>query len=125
MKFAAIDVGSNAVRLLLSRVIETAGAPPLVKKEALMRIPLRLGEDAFVRGRISTDKTDRFISTMTGFRYLMDAYQPLEYMACATSAMREAENGQQIAMQVKEACGTGIANYYRGTGSGNNSCKSL
>ena len=72
MKFAAIDIGSNAVRLLLARVIEE-GDEPLLKKEVLVRMPLRLGDDVFRDGRISADKTQRLADTMVGFRHLIRA----------------------------------------------------
>lgn len=100
MKFAAIDIGSNAVRLLLTQVLEN-GDKPYFKKDSLIRIPLRLGEDAFVRRRISDEKGEQLVKTMTGFRALIDAYRALDYMACATSAMREASNGQSLVEEVR------------------------
>lgn len=87
MKFAAVDVGSNAIRLLLARVIDD-GQEPFVKKESLIRIPLRLGDDAFVRKQISVEKAAALVNSMKGFSYLMRAYRPITYRACATSAMR-------------------------------------
>jgi exopolyphosphatase/guanosine-5'-triphosphate,3'-diphosphate pyrophosphatase len=107
LKFAAIDIGTNAVRLLLTKVIEDGG-PPLFKKEVLVRMPLRLGEDVFSKDRISDEKTDRLVDTMTGFRYLIEAYPALEYMAVATSAMRVAENGREVASLVSERTGIDI-----------------
>ncbi len=104
MKFAAIDVGSNAVRLLLSRV-DTEGIEPIYEKISLMRMPIRLGEDAFVHNNISQDKISRLVNTMIGFRHLMDAYEPIEYMACATSAMREADNSDEIISQIRKKSG--------------------
>jgi len=104
LKFAAIDVGSNAVRLLLSRVIENGGEP-FFKKESLVRIPIRLGEDAFSQSRISREKEANLIKTMSGFRYLMEAYEAMDYIACATSAMREAENGNEIVERIRDASG--------------------
>jgi exopolyphosphatase/guanosine-5'-triphosphate,3'-diphosphate pyrophosphatase len=101
MKFAAIDIGSNAVRLLLSRVIEN-GKYPIFKKESLIRMPIRLGEDAFVKKRISDEKVERLVTTMTAFRHLIKAYDAVDYMACATSAMREAENGDEIVQLVRK-----------------------
>lgn len=106
MRFAAIDVGSNAVRLLLARVFVPDNGEPMFKKESLIRIPLRLGDDAFVRKQISKDKSERLVHTMRGFSALMDAYQPISYRACATSAMREAENGAELAARV--AAETGV-----------------
>lgn len=104
LRFAAIDVGSNAVRLLLKRVIET-GSRALFKKESLVRVPLRLGDEAFGDRHISDDKRAALINTMRGFHYLMQAYRPLGVMACATSAMREADNGQEIVQDIKEQTG--------------------
>ena len=104
MKFAAIDIGSNAVRLLLSRVIEN-GKYPIFKKESLIRIPIRLGEDAFVRKRISAEKAEQLINTMRGFKFLIEAYQAIDYMACATSAMREAENGEDVVKEIMRRSG--------------------
>ena len=68
-------------------------------------MPLRLGDDVFLNGRISDDKCDRLIKTLKGFRYLIDAYQPIAFRACATSAMREAENGSDIADLVRVSAG--------------------
>lgn len=104
MKFAAIDIGSNAVRLLLSRVIEN-GKYPIFKKESLIRIPIRLGEDAFVRKRISAEKAEQLVNTMRGFKFLIEAYQAIDYMACATSAMREAENGEDVVKEIMRPSG--------------------
>jgi exopolyphosphatase/guanosine-5'-triphosphate,3'-diphosphate pyrophosphatase len=104
VRFAAIDIGSNAVRLLLSRVFEN-GVLPHFKKESLIRMPLRLGDEAFTRRRISDQKAEMLVNTMIGFKYLIDAYQPLDYMACATSAMREVENSAEIVEQIKQRSG--------------------
>ncbi|KAA3659147.1 MAG: exopolyphosphatase [Calditrichaeota bacterium] len=107
MKLAAVDIGSNAVRLLLSRVYDENDTP-FFKKESLIRMPLRLGEDAFLRKKISRENIDRLVATMVGFRYLMKGYPAIDYMACATSAMREAENSKEILRQVYEASGIEI-----------------
>jgi exopolyphosphatase/guanosine-5'-triphosphate,3'-diphosphate pyrophosphatase len=104
MKFAAIDVGSNAVRLLLARVYEKPGEP-IVKKESLVRIPIRLGDDVFLKNAITKKKVENLINAMVGFKYLIDAYESLDYAACATSAMREAENGEEIAKEIKKKSG--------------------
>ncbi|UCH85421.1 MAG: exopolyphosphatase [Candidatus Latescibacterota bacterium] len=104
MKFAAIDIGTNAVRLLLTNVIEGGGSP-LFKKEALVRMPIRLGADAFGSGRISDEKVDRLVESMIGFKHLIKAYPALDYMAMATSAMRVAENGPEVASIVDERAG--------------------
>jgi exopolyphosphatase/guanosine-5'-triphosphate,3'-diphosphate pyrophosphatase len=104
MRFASIDVGSNAVRLLLSQVYADGG-PAFFKKDSLVRFPLRLGDDAFLKHRISEVKVRQFVRVMVAFRHLIDAYEPLAYRACATSAMREAENRAEIIRAVREACG--------------------
>lgn len=107
MKFAAIDIGSNAVRLLLARVIEETD-PPLFKKEVLVRMPLRLGDDAFGLGRISAEKAQRLVDTMSGFRHLIRAYPALDYAAYATSAMREASNSDTVVKRVEKVTGISI-----------------
>jgi exopolyphosphatase / guanosine-5'-triphosphate,3'-diphosphate pyrophosphatase len=107
VKFAAIDVGSNAVRLLLKRIVDD-GQDVIYKKESLIRMPIRLGEDAFRDQRISIDKTKQLISSMKGFKHLIEAYQPINYLAYATSAMREASNGAEIAKRIKEEAGVDL-----------------
>ncbi len=100
MKFAAIDIGSNAVRLLFSQVFEYE-RNTIFKKDALFRVPIRLGEDVFGAGRISDEKANSLVSTMIAFRHLIEAYHPVDYMACATSAMREAKNGSRVVNRIK------------------------
>ena len=107
MKFAAIDIGSNAVRLLLARVIEE-GDEPLFKKEVLVRMPLRLGDDSFRAGVISEAMTGRLVETMVGFKHLMAAYPAMDFAAYATSAMREARNARDVVARVHEAAGITI-----------------
>jgi len=107
LRFASIDIGSNAVRLLLSTVFED-GHPPLVKKESLVRMPIRLGDDAFTNHRISGGKVEQLLETMKAFRHLITAYRPLDCMACATSAVREAENGPEIIRDIKEQSGISV-----------------
>ena len=104
MKFAAIDIGSNAVRLLFSQVFEN-GKNLTFKKDALFRVPLRLGEDVFVNGKISKEKVSNLIDTMIAFKHLIKAYKPVDYRACATSAMREADNRKEILKVIKEKAG--------------------
>ncbi|MDP2216319.1 MAG: exopolyphosphatase [Methanolobus sp.] len=104
MRFAAIDVGSNAVRLLLSRV-DITGVSPVFESISMMRMPIRLGDDAFVHGHISEEKVDQLVKTMIAFRYLLDAYEPIDFMACATSALREAQNTDDIVRRIKNETG--------------------
>ncbi|HXV13645.1 MAG TPA: exopolyphosphatase, partial [Candidatus Krumholzibacteria bacterium] len=107
MKFAAVDIGSNAVRLLLARVIEESDEP-LFKKEVLVRMPLRLGDDAFRTGAISEEKAQRLVETMVGFRHLIAAYPALDFAAYGTSAMREAKNVRDVVARVRKASGISI-----------------
>jgi len=100
LRFAAIDVGSNAMRLFFCRVLENSHGPTFVK-ESMIRMPLRLGHDAFTAGNIRNDTCDRFVDTMHGFKALVRAYDPITFKACATSAMRQAENGMELVDRVK------------------------
>lgn len=95
MRYAAIDIGSNAVRLLIADIIRNNDTLSF-KKNTLVRVPLRLGDDAFIHKEISDQKEADLIKTLSAFRNLMDVYKVSEYMACATSAMREAVNGPAI-----------------------------
>lgn len=101
LKFAAIDIGSNAIRLLFARVFINNDTE-FIKKESLIRMPIRLGEDAFTTQVISQQKIDSLLNTMIGFKYLINAYHPLDVSACATSAMRESSNGLEIIKQIKK-----------------------
>ncbi|MEY8848931.1 Ppx/GppA phosphatase family protein [Psychroserpens sp. XS_ASV72] len=95
-KYAAIDIGSNAVRLLISSIIEQKGQLIKFKKTSLVRVPIRLGSDVFVSGNISEDNKNRMLDTMTAFKLLMKSHKVVKYKACATSAMREADNGNEV-----------------------------
>jgi exopolyphosphatase/guanosine-5'-triphosphate,3'-diphosphate pyrophosphatase len=101
MLFASIDIGSNAVRLLFANVYLTDNNYPTASKATLVRIPLRLGEDVFKKGRISDERVDKLIKTLEAFRLLIDVYQPIAYEACATAAMREASNKVEIIEKIK------------------------
>lgn len=103
-KYAAIDIGSNAVRLLISNIIEQKGKPALFKKSSLVRVPIRLGADVFVNHQISTENEIRLIDTMNAFRLLMKAHKVTIYKACATSAMREAVNGPEVSKHILKQC---------------------
>jgi len=101
LRYAAIDIGSNAVRLLIADIIENNGSISF-KKNTLVRVPLRLGDDAFLQQQLSERKSTDLIKTMQAFRNLMDVYKVVDYMAYATSAMREAKNGPDIVKRIKE-----------------------
>jgi exopolyphosphatase/guanosine-5'-triphosphate,3'-diphosphate pyrophosphatase len=100
LRYAAIDIGSNAVRLLIADIIEN-NASVSFKKNTLVRVPLRLGDDAFLDHRLSERKITDLLKTMQAFRNLMDVYKVVDYQAYATSAMREAKNGEEIAARIK------------------------
>nr|WP_121273289.1 exopolyphosphatase [Pedobacter schmidteae] len=101
LRYAAIDIGSNAVRLLIADISKNENGYSF-KKNTLVRVPLRLGDDAFLDGHISDRKTEDLLKTMAAFKNLMDVYHVSEYLACATSAMREANNGAEIIKKVKQ-----------------------
>lgn len=101
MRYAAIDIGSNAVRLLIADIIQNTGSVSF-KKNTLIRVPLRLGDDAFIQQHISEKKTTELIKSMVAFRNLMDVYKVTDYLACATSAMREAKNGEDVVKLIKD-----------------------
>jgi exopolyphosphatase/guanosine-5'-triphosphate,3'-diphosphate pyrophosphatase len=101
LRYAAIDIGSNAVRLLIADISKTENGYGF-KKNTLIRVPLRLGDDAFLDHRISDRKIEDLLKTMTAFKNLMEVYHVSDYLACATSAMREAENGNDIIKKIKE-----------------------
>ena len=107
-KYAAIDIGSNAIRLLVSNVIEDKNKEPQFKKSALVRVPIRLGTDVFIKGTISPENTQRMIDAMNAFKLLMKVHGVSKYKACATSAMREAENGQETASKIFSETGIKI-----------------
>ncbi len=107
MKFAAIDIGSNAVRLLFSNVYDDNGMT-YFKKAELIRVPLRLGEDSFLSGKISEKKVDKLVTSMKAFKHLIDVYDAIDYRACATSAMRDAENRWDIIERVRKEAGIKI-----------------
>jgi exopolyphosphatase/guanosine-5'-triphosphate,3'-diphosphate pyrophosphatase len=101
LRYAAIDIGSNAVRLLIADIIENNRSVSF-KKNTLIRVPLRLGDDAFLDHHLSDKKADDLVKTMQAFRNLMDVYKVKDYMAYATSAMREAKNGPEIVSRIKD-----------------------
>ncbi|MDC6367010.1 MULTISPECIES: exopolyphosphatase [Flavobacteriaceae] len=107
-KFAAIDIGSNAVRLLINNVIEQKEKPTVFKKSEFVRVPVRLGEDSFLRQEISRKNVERLIKTMKSFELLMQVYGVEKYMACATSALREAKNGLEVVEKVQKESGINI-----------------
>ena len=107
MIFAAIDIGSNAVRLLINHVYEVKGKA-VFEKEELIRLPIRLGEDTFLTGEISGMKANKLLAAMKGFKEILKVFDIISYRACATSAMRDAKNGKEIVERIKEEAGIAI-----------------
>ena len=107
MRYAAIDIGSNAIRLLIADILQN-GKIVSFKKNTLIRVPLRLGDDAFLDKKISVKKIEELLKTMVAFRNLIDVYKVSDYMACATSAMREASNGSSIVSLIKSEAGINL-----------------
>lgn len=103
MKLAAIDIGSNAIRLQITNVIEYNGKTNF-KKVEYVRFPLRLGHDVFNLRMIGPEREEKFVKLMKAFKLLIDLYEIDEYMACATSAMRESSNGRAIVDRVYREC---------------------
>ena len=107
-KYAAIDVGSNAIRLLIMNIIERKGKEPLFTKNAIIRAPIRLGSDSFVVGEISSKKKKRMIDSIKAFQLLMKVHNVDRYLAYATSALREANNGLQVTAEIRKKTGVKI-----------------
>ena len=107
-KYAAIDVGSNAIRLLIMNIIERKGEEPLFTKNAIIRAPIRLGSDSFVVGEISPKKKKRMIDSIKAFQLLMKVHNVDRYLAYATSALREANNGLQVTAEIRKKTGVKI-----------------
>jgi exopolyphosphatase/guanosine-5'-triphosphate,3'-diphosphate pyrophosphatase len=107
MILAAIDIGSNAARLLITEVIESE-RKPVFEKLNLVRVPLRLGFDVFEKKEISGQKMSMMLNTISSFKYMMDAYNVTHYKTVATSAMRDARNGSEIIEAIVRATGIRI-----------------
>jgi exopolyphosphatase/guanosine-5'-triphosphate,3'-diphosphate pyrophosphatase len=108
VRLGAIDIGSNAARLLISDVIPGTRPAPEFLKIALVRVPLRLGFDVFDKGEISPAKANNVVKTIQSYKLLLDVYGVKHLVACATSAMRDASNGPEIIKRVKAETGIDI-----------------
>ena len=106
--YAAIDIGSNAVRLLIKHVEEDRDGKVTFSKVLLLRVPLRLGFDVFAMGKLSERKEKDMIRLMDAYQKLMKIYDVEDYRACATSAMRDAKNGKEIIKRIKKKTGINI-----------------
>ncbi|MEO5783000.1 MAG: exopolyphosphatase [Ginsengibacter sp.] len=108
MRLAAIDIGSNAARLLISEVTTDENGVAKFNKIDLIRVPLRLGFDVFEKGEISERRIDMIMQTMKAYKHLLNAYEVKHLKACATSAMRDAKNGIEIINKIKNETGIEI-----------------
>lgn len=108
VNYAAIDIGSNAVRLLIKSIDREAVQEKKIKKVMMLRVPLRLGFDVFSIGELSEKKADKLRRLMKAFRQLMKIYDVDDYRACATSAMRDARNGRMIIKKIEKDTGIRI-----------------
>ncbi|MFT5877975.1 MAG: exopolyphosphatase/guanosine-5'-triphosphate,3'-diphosphate pyrophosphatase, partial [Dokdonia sp.] len=106
-KFAAIDIGSNAIRLLITMVVKN-GSDYEFKKVSLVRLPIRLGQEAFTHHSILPETVSKFKEGIRAFKIIMNIHEVLDYMAVATSAMREALNGDLLVKQVRNELGIDI-----------------
>ena len=107
-KYGAIDIGSNAIRLLIANVIIEKDKEPKFKKSSLIRLPIRLGADTFVSGIISENTINQMLNAIEAFKLIMKTHKVVNYKACATSAMREAKNGVAIAKNILDKTGIKI-----------------
>ena len=107
MKFAAVDIGSNAIRMQITKVIEFEGDITFKKLE-YVRFPLRLGQDVFKLGEIGPEKAEKFLKLMQAYKNLIDLYEVDAYYGCATSAMREASNGKHLVKETRKRFGLNI-----------------
>ncbi len=107
-KYAAIDIGSNAMRLLVTNIVEQEGKETQFNKSSLVRVPIRLGQDAFTVGEIAEESIERMIDAMKAYQLLMKVHRVERYMGCATSAMREAYNGKEVADIIEQETGVKI-----------------
>ncbi len=108
MKLAAIDIGSNAARLLITEVEENGKGNPSFNKLNLVRVPLRLGFDVFETGDIPKTKINKVVETIKAYKHLLNIYEVQYLKACATSAMRDARNAEDIIRKVKMETGIEI-----------------
>ena len=103
--YAAIDIGSNAIRMLVANVLTPKEGPTQFHKNALVRVPIRLGQDAFGTGEISKKNYKRLRRAMKAFKHIMKIHKVHHFSACATAALREATNGKQVQESIQKETG--------------------
>lgn len=109
MRLAAIDIGSNAARLLINEVVQSPNGKPDFVKLSLVRVPLRLGFDVFEAGSISTERARMFVTTMKAYKLLLEAYEVKHLITAATSAMRDADNAAAVLQQIRLETGIDVS----------------
>ena len=107
LRYASIDIGSNAVRMLFQQIYESENGT-IFKKMSLVRLPIRLGEDSFIKGEITTKKEEKLVHMAHAFNHLCSIFEVQNYLASATSAMRDAKNGKSIIERIKQEVGVDI-----------------
>ena len=105
MNIAAIDIGSNGARLLIKSFDDNAPASSRIRKLLFVRIPLRLGQDVFTLGKVSKERQHMMMHMMKAFRQFMLLYKVEHFRACATSAMRDADNGKKVMCRIEKETG--------------------
>lgn len=108
MRFSAVDIGSNGVRVLFSEVFRTSEGKDAFRKISLIRLPIRLGEDAFLKGTISKSGIKKLLRTLSAYKLLNEVYGVVDFRICATSAMRDASNRKEVIERIREETGLEI-----------------
>lgn len=107
LRYAAIDIGSNAVRMLFQQIYESENGP-IFKKMSLVRLPIRLGDDSFLNGEITPIKEEKLVQMAHAFKHLCNIFEVQDYLASATSAMRDSKNGGEIMARIQNEIGIEI-----------------
>ncbi len=108
MRFSAVDIGSNGVRILFTEVFRNSDGEDVFKKISLLRLPIRLGEDAFIHGKIRKPRADKLKKTLAAYKLLNEVYGVTDYRICATSAMRDASNSTELRNEILNETGLEI-----------------
>lgn len=108
MRFSAVDIGSNGVRMLFTEVFKNSDGDDLFRKISLIRLPIRLGEDAFLHGKIKKARSEKLIKSLMAFKMLNEVYGVIDYRVCATSAMRDSSNSKELILSIKQKTGIDI-----------------
>lgn len=108
LRYASIDIGSNAVRMLFQQIYESENGTTIFKKMSLVRLPIRLGDDSFLKGEITPSKEEKLVHMAHAFKHLCTIFEVQDYLASATSAMRDSRNGNEIMKRIEQEVGVAI-----------------